>query len=61
VQITSWEGMKVLGNEGEISGSHGGNYEDSCILTCCAASLFEIDRRFRGAYRFHHQGDSSSN
>jgi hypothetical protein len=42
----------------EISGSHGGEHEDDCLLRCCAArSLLEIDRRFRSAYCLHHQGD----
>jgi hypothetical protein len=24
---------------GEVSGSHGGEYEDGCLLECCAVAL----------------------
>jgi hypothetical protein len=44
------DSMKSETNTKEISGSHGGEYEDDC-------SLVEADRRFRGAYCLHHQGD----
>jgi hypothetical protein len=35
----------------EISSSHGGEYD---VAPC---SHVEVDRRFRGAYCLHHQGD----
>jgi hypothetical protein len=34
----------------EISGSHGGEYEDGCLLGCCA-----VYRSYRGACSLHHQ------
>jgi hypothetical protein len=40
---------------GEVSGPHGVEYEDGCLLGCCAVSLVEIGRRFRDAYCLHHQ------
>jgi hypothetical protein len=43
----------------EISGSHGGEYKDGCLLDCCA-SLVEVSRRFRAAYCLHHKGDGGS-
>jgi hypothetical protein len=42
---------------GEISGYHGDEYED-VLWDVAPCSLVEIDRRFRGAYCLHHQGDS---
>jgi hypothetical protein len=36
----------------EISGSHGGEYEQWNVAPC---SLVEVDRRFIGAYCLHHQ------
>jgi hypothetical protein len=38
-----------------MSGSHGGKYEDDCLLGCCAISLVEVHRRLRGARCLHHQ------
>jgi hypothetical protein len=32
----------------EISGSHGGEREDGCLLGCSVCSLVEVYRRFRG-------------
>jgi hypothetical protein len=37
----------------KISGSHGGEYEDNCLL---GYYTVKIDRRFRGAYCLHHHG-----
>jgi hypothetical protein len=43
----------------EISGSHGDKYEDNCLTDVEACSLIYTDRRFRGFYCLHHQGDDS--
>jgi hypothetical protein len=42
--------------QGEISGSHGGEYEEDCLLDIAPCSLAEVYRRFRGACCLHHQG-----
>jgi hypothetical protein len=48
----------VMKTRGEISGSYGGEYEDDCLLGCCApCSVVGVYRRFRGVYCLHHQGD----
>jgi hypothetical protein len=41
----------------DILGFHGGEYEDYSLMGYSAA---KINRRFRGAYCHHHQGDESS-
>jgi hypothetical protein len=41
----------------EISGSHGGAYEDDSLLGIAPCSFVEVDRRFRGAYCLYCQGD----
>jgi hypothetical protein len=42
----------------EISGSHGGDYEVYRVFwDVDPCSHVEVDRRFRGAYCLHHQGD----
>jgi hypothetical protein len=38
----------------EISGSHGGKYEDDSLLGLVPCSLVAVDRRFRGTYCLHH-------
>jgi hypothetical protein len=43
--------------QGDISGSHGDEYEDGCLLGCCAIQSVDTDRRFKWAYHLHHQGD----
>jgi hypothetical protein len=44
---------------GEISGFQGDEYED-VFWDVASWSLVEIDRRFRGAYSLHHQGEDSN-
>jgi hypothetical protein len=34
---------------GEISGSHVDEYEDDCLLGCCACTLTELDRLLKDA------------
>jgi hypothetical protein len=43
----------------EISGSHSFEYEFRVFWDVVPCSHVEVDRRFRGAYCLHHQGDSS--
>jgi hypothetical protein len=43
----------------EMSGSHGGEHENYSLLDIASCSLLEADRRFRGSYCLHHQGDES--
>jgi hypothetical protein len=40
----------------EISGSHGGEYED-VLWDVAPCSLIEVYQRFRGTCCLHHQGD----
>lgn len=41
----------------ETSGSHGVQFEDSCLLGCRTHRLLDTKRRFRYSYSLHHQGD----
>jgi hypothetical protein len=41
----------------DISGLQDDEYENGCILKCCAGSLVDTDRRFRNAYCLHHKGN----
>jgi hypothetical protein len=41
----------------EISGSHGGEYEDDSFWDTAPCSFVETDRRFKEAYCIHHEGD----
>jgi hypothetical protein len=45
---------------GEISGSHGGEYEDTVFWDVAPCHLVEVYRHFRGAFCLHHQGDRIS-
>jgi hypothetical protein len=47
-------------NLNRIWGSHGGEYEDGCLLGCSACSLVEVCQRFRGPCCLHNQGGASS-
>jgi hypothetical protein len=40
----------------ELSGSHGGNYEDDCVRDVALGSLIESGRRFRCTYCLRRQG-----
>jgi hypothetical protein len=55
VQKQEYEGTKTI--LGEISGSHGDEYVFWNVPPC---SLVDNDRRFRGVYCVHQQGDDSS-
>jgi hypothetical protein len=56
IETTPWNKFLVdqLVKEflGEISGSHGGEYDEGCLLGC-AVYLVEAYRRFRGICCFH--------
>jgi hypothetical protein len=41
--------FEITTDKSEVSGSHGGEYEDDCVLGCCVCSLLQIYRSFRGA------------
>jgi hypothetical protein len=63
---TNIENTKLLilgaGNKlthSEISGSGDGAYEVTVFWDIAPYSLFEVDRRFRGAYFLHRQGIES--
>jgi hypothetical protein len=39
---------------GDIWSSHGGEYEDGCLMCCCAVYMVEVCRRFGGASTILH-------
>jgi hypothetical protein len=41
----------------DISGSHGGEYEDDCLLGCCAVWSGRSLLTFQRCFCLHHQGD----
>jgi hypothetical protein len=47
----------VVGVIEEFSGSHGGENEVRVYWDVVPCSHVAVDRRFRGAYCLHHQGD----
>jgi hypothetical protein len=42
---------------GEISGSHGGEYEDDCLLGCCTLQSGRSLPTFQKYLLLHHQGE----
>jgi hypothetical protein len=47
-------------NVGEIRGSEDRKYKDGCLVCCCACSLIEVYRAFRGACCLCQQGDKAA-
>jgi hypothetical protein len=44
---------------GETSSSHGGEYEDDCLLGCCAVQSGRNLPKFQRFWCLHHQGDDA--
>jgi hypothetical protein len=63
---TEWQCPKFMtvdpnnSDTGEISGSHGGEYEHDYLSDVAPYSLVEADRRFRGAQCLHQRSDELS-